>query len=192
MTTRVWLELRGGVRGHFSCQGAWLAEQAARVSTEAGIWADPELTRCSLSPSTHCFQPRFSFSPFCTHTRTLPSQVISDCNDKFPQINGVALTGTRQTSTCGCHPNAVPRLRRAEPPASAETFQAHFHTHTPAILAKPTCCGWFCPLLRNSTLPCYPTGQVASRIRRGKDDEGDYIRTAWEIKWVLLLWLGYQ
>lgn len=73
----------GGVQGHFSCQGAWLDGQAAPASTEAGSGADPGLTRYSLSPSTHCFQPRFSFSPFCTHTRTLPSQVISDCNDKF-------------------------------------------------------------------------------------------------------------
>lgn len=37
------------------------------------------LTRCSKSPSIQCFQPRFSFSPFCTQISLSPSQVTSVC-----------------------------------------------------------------------------------------------------------------
>lgn len=54
------------------------------------------LTTYSLSSLTHCLQPRFSFSPFCTHTRTSPSQVTSDCNDRFTDVWDMVLTGTEQ------------------------------------------------------------------------------------------------
>lgn len=37
------------------------------------------LTKCSRSPSIQCLQPRFSFSPFWTHTSLSPSQVTSVC-----------------------------------------------------------------------------------------------------------------
>lgn len=64
-------------------------------------WKEPGqtlgLTRYSLSPSTHCLQPRFSFSPFCTHTRTSPSQVTSDCNDRFTDAWDMVLTETEQS-----------------------------------------------------------------------------------------------
>lgn len=37
------------------------------------------LTKCSLSPSSQCVQPRPSFSPRCTQTRLSPSQLTVVC-----------------------------------------------------------------------------------------------------------------
>lgn len=40
LTTCIWLELRGGVQGHLTCQSPWQGEWAVCMSTVEGSWTD--------------------------------------------------------------------------------------------------------------------------------------------------------
>lgn len=143
-----------GAQGHFSCQSSRPGECRGRkvLSRPRG------LTRYSLSPSTHCFQPRLSFSPFCTHTRVSPSQVISVCNDKLSGKSHEWPWETEQVYICSCN-----SCKLRQPPASPwdrvlpQWPQGPSGLHS--ILAKLVSPGRLHSLLRDSTQPILLSGK---------------------------------
>lgn len=119
MTKCIWLELRA----------IFLVKQPGQVSAVQ----TPRLTRYSLSPSTHCFQPRFSFSPFCTHTRVLPSQVTRVCKDRC-QANHMDDLGRRnnlQLQFQPVLPGSSPPMGQSPVSMISGTFQSPFHICPP-------------------------------------------------------------
>lgn len=137
------------------------------------------LTRCSLSPSTHCLQPRFSFSPFCTHTRTSPSQVISDCNDTFAgKLNTWFWSGLNKPEPATAVPTAILgsclptgralSLRHAEIlPVSYLTHTLHFSQTSLSKLVLFSFKEFY------SSILSYSKDGIPNQ--RGENDEFDYI-----------------
>ena len=103
------------------------------LNTCRHTWSPQVSSRYSLSPSTHCFQPRFSFSPFCTHTRVLPSQVTRVCKDRC-QANHTDDLGRRnnlQLQFQPVLPGSSPPMGQSPVSMISGTFQSPFHICPP-------------------------------------------------------------
>lgn len=132
MTKCIWLELRA----------IFLVKPPGQVSAVQ----TPGLTRYSLSPSTHCFQPRFSFSPFCTHTRVFPSQVTRVCKDRCQanQTDGLGRSNDLQLQVLRTLPGSSHPMRQNPVSMIPRTLQSPFLMYPPFQPSRFLLAGCIC------------------------------------------------